>query len=262
MALYDSIGKNYAQSRRSDPRIVAALLDVLKSSPISTVVDVGTGTGSYALALAEHGYRVLAVEPSATMRSQAIAHPKIEWMEGVAEQLPLPSEAAEAAIVMLAFHHFQDSRQALREMHRVVGKGAIVLFTYDPMMISRFWLTEYFPAFVKDVESTFLPLPQLTHEIQSVTGKTVNATPFPLPYDLSDSFAAVGWGRPELYLDSKIRNGISSFAKADKNEVKEGVIRLRQDLKFGRWDGKYGFLRQIERYDVGYRFISSCVNVP
>jgi SAM-dependent methyltransferase len=257
MALYDSIGKNYAQSRRSDPRIFAALLEILQSSPISTVVDVGAGTGSYALSLAEYGYRVLAVEPSAMMRSQAIAHPRIEWVEGVAERLPLPSNAADAAIVMLAFHHFQDSRQALREMHRVVGKGAIVLFTYDPMMISQFWLTEYFPAFVKDVESTFLPLPQLTREIQFITGNRVTVTPFPLPYDLSDSFAAVGWGRPELYLDAKIRNGISSFTNIDEDEVNRGVVRLQQDLETGRWEQKYGFLRQIESYDVGYRFIYS-----
>lgn len=59
-------------------------------------------------------------------------------------------------------------------------------------MITRFWLTEYFPAFVKDVQNTFLPIPQLVSEIQSVTSHAIAVTPFPLPHDLSDSFAAVG----------------------------------------------------------------------
>lgn len=255
MTLYDTIGKSYAQTRRSDPRIAAKLLEILAPSQASTVVDVGAGTGSYALVLAQQGYRVLAVEPSATMRSQAIAHPAIEWINGQAENLPLPNQSADTAIIMLAFHHFRDHQQALREIHRVIGNGQIVLFTYDPVMISNFWLVKYFPSFIQDVESTFLTIPQLTAEIEAVTGSIVNLIPFPLPYDLSDSFAAVGWARPELYLDSNIRNGISSFAKLDADELRDGLSRLQEDLKRGVWDREYGHLRQQEQYNAGYCFI-------
>ncbi|MBF2048468.1 MAG: class I SAM-dependent methyltransferase [Leptolyngbya sp. IPPAS B-1204] len=173
MALYDVIGKTYAQTRRSDPRITKKLLEVLSTSEVSTVADIGAGSGSYALALAEHGYRVLAIEPSETMRKQAIAHPTIEWIDGVAECLPLPNQAVDAAIIMLAFHHFQNYRQALREVHRIVGRGQIVLFTYDPAMISSFWLIKYFPSLINDVESTFLPIPQLLDEMQTVIGRMV-----------------------------------------------------------------------------------------
>ena len=257
MALYDKIGRNYGKTRRSDPRIARKLLDILESSQASTVVDIGAGTGSYAFFLAEYGYEVIAVEPSATMRNQAISHPAIEWVDGYAENLPLPNRAAEAAIIMLALHHFQDYRQALQEVNRVVGKGKIILFTYDPVMISSFWLTKYFPSLIKDVESTFIPIPKLSDEISLVTGNSVNVSPFRLPHNLSDSFAAVGWARPELYLDSNIRNGISSFAKIDSDEVEQGVLRLQEDLETGRWDKEYGYLRKQKQYDVGYRFIVS-----
>jgi SAM-dependent methyltransferase len=257
MALYDVIGKTYASTRRSDSRIAEKLLEILASSQASTIADIGAGTGSYALALAERGYRVFAVEPSTTMRNQAIAHPAIEWMNGYADNLPLPNQAVDAAIIMLAFHHFQNYRQALWEVHRVVGSGQIVLFTYDPAMISSFWLTKYFPSFIKDVESTFLPIPQLMDEIQTVVGHVVNVIPFSLPHDLSDSFAAVGWGRPELYFDSSIRNGISSFAKIDTDELDNGLSQLREDLENGVWDREYGHLRQQKQYDAGYRFIHS-----
>jgi SAM-dependent methyltransferase len=259
MALYDVIGKTYAQTRRSDPRIAEKLLEILASSQTSTIADIGAGTGSYALFLAEYGYHIFAVEPSSTMRSQAIVHPAIEWINGYAENLPLPNRAVDAAIMMLAFHHFQDYRQALYEVYRIVGNGQIVLFTYDPSMISGFWLTKYFPSFIKDVESTFLPIPQLTNEIQTVVGRTVNVIPFLLPHDLSDSFAAVGWARPELYLDIKIRNGISSFAKIDANELNHGLSCLQEDLETGVWDKEYGHLRQQKQYDVGYRFVHSPV---
>jgi SAM-dependent methyltransferase len=257
MALYDTIGKNYAQTRKSDPRIAEKLFEILSSSEVSTVADIGAGTGSYALALANYGYHVLAIEPSAIMRNQAISHSAIEWIDGSADLLPLPDRAVEAAIIMLAFHHFQKYRQALREVHRVVGSGQIVLFTYDPAMISSFWLTEYFPAFIKDVEATFLPISQLLDEIQTIVGHVIDAIPFSLPHDLSDSFAAVGWARPELYLDRKIRNGISSFAKIDAGELENGLSRLQEDLARGIWDLKYGHLRQQKQYDVGYRFVHS-----
>lgn len=255
MVLYDTIGKTYAQTRQSDPRISTKLLEILSSSQASTIVDIGAGTGSYAFILAEHGYQVLAVEPSEIMRSQAIAHPAIQWIDAFVNSLPLPDQSADAAIIMLAFHHFQNYRKALCEIYRVIGGGQIVLFTYDPEVISSFWLTQYFPSFIADVQSTFLPILELVSEIELITSVAVNILPFPLPNDLSDSFAAVGWARPELYLDSNIRNGISSFAKISDTELDQGLTNLREDLETGIWDQKYGHLRQQEQYDVGYRFV-------
>ena len=257
MALYDKIGKTYGKTRKNDSRIAKKLLELLESSQASTIVDIGAGTGSYAFVLGEYGYNVIAVEPSATMRNQAISHPAIEWIDGYAENLPLGDRAAEAAIIVLAFHHFQDYRQALREAYRVVGNGQIIIFTYDPAMISGFWLTKYFPSLINDVESSFISISKLSDEIHSVTGNSVKVIPFRLPHNLSDSFAAVGWARPELYLDINIRNGISSFAKIDSDEVEQGVLRLQEDLQTGRWDKKYGHLRKQKQYDVGYRFIQS-----
>lgn len=257
MALYDLIGKTYAKTRKSDPRIAKKLREILSSSPASTIADIGAGTGSYAVTLAEYGYHVLAIEPSAMMRSQAIVHPEIEWREGYAEALPLADQSVDAAIIILACHHFSDHQQALREVRRVVGNGQIVIFTYDPAMISNFWLTEYFPSLITDVESTFLPIPLLVSEIQAITGQVVNVIPFPLPCDLSDSFAAVGWARPELYLDQDIRHGISAFANINDSELNIGLLRLGKDLETGEWEQKYGQLRQQNNYDVGYRFIHS-----
>ena len=255
MVLYDTIGRSYAQTRKSDPRIAAALLNILEAPPASTIADIGAGTGSYALVLAERGYHVLAVEPSSIMRSQADIHPNIQWIDAYAENLPLPDHSADAVIIMLAFHHFQNYRQALREAHRVTGNRQIILFTCDPEIISSFWLTQYFPSFIADVHSTFLPISAIASEIEAIANTVVKTIPFLLPNDLSDSFAAVGWARPELYLDSAIRNGISSFAKIPLSELNRGLSRLREDLAAGVWEQKYGHLRQQKQYDAGYRFV-------
>ena len=65
---YDRIGRGYSRHRAADPRIVGRLAQMLGSPRDGAVVDVGAGTGNYATALAGLGYRVVGVEPSATMR--------------------------------------------------------------------------------------------------------------------------------------------------------------------------------------------------
>ncbi|MEO1386921.1 MAG: class I SAM-dependent methyltransferase [Cyanobacteria bacterium J06634_6] len=195
------------------------------------------------------------VEPSETMGKQASPHPNISWIDASAESIPLPSRSADAAIIMLAFHHFQDHRAALQEAYRVTGGGQIVLFTYDPAKIASFWLTEYFPSFIEDVHETFLPISALTSELASVFTSEVAEITFPLPHNLADSFAAVGWGRPEYYLQDDIRSGISSFSKITQNELAEGLFKLRSDLETGVWNERYGHLRKQSQYDAGYRFV-------
>jgi SAM-dependent methyltransferase len=71
---YDRIGRGYSRHRAADPRIVGRLAQLLGPPENGAVVDVGAGTGNYA-ALAGRGYRVVAVEPSATMRDQAERSP-------------------------------------------------------------------------------------------------------------------------------------------------------------------------------------------
>ncbi len=62
--LYNQIGRGYAEHRRPDPRIEAAIWAALGDA--ETVLNVGAGAGSYEPTDRD----VLAVEPSAVMRAQ------------------------------------------------------------------------------------------------------------------------------------------------------------------------------------------------
>src|ERR1700733_9087407 len=64
--LYDTIGATYTVTRRTEPRIAARIWAALGDA--RTVLNVGAGTGSYE----PPGRLVLAVEPSALMRSQRL----------------------------------------------------------------------------------------------------------------------------------------------------------------------------------------------
>ncbi len=155
MASYDQIGSGYSRTRRADARIVERITALLSLPIGSRVVDVGAGTGNYSNAIAEKGYQVAAVEPSAMMRSQAQAHSSVVWRAGFAEALPLDDAAVDGAICILAFHHFSDQQQALRETRRVTGGGPIVLLTWEPRVFRNFWLFDYFPIFVKTMTRCF-----------------------------------------------------------------------------------------------------------
>jgi ubiquinone/menaquinone biosynthesis C-methylase UbiE len=255
MVSYDQIGHGYSRTRRADPRIVEQITALLSLPLGSRVVDVGAGTGNYSNAIAAAGYRVVAVEPSAAMRIQAVAYPSVIWRVGLAEGLPLGEGEVNAAICILAFHHFPDHRQALREMRRATGGGPVLLFTFDPRAQRDFWLEDYLPDIGQGDEQLFPSIEFVAAMMEEETGLRTSINPFPLPSDLSDLFLAAGWARPELYLDPQVRAGISAFAVADQSRIAAGVDRLKADLASGAWLRRYGSVLKQRSYDAGYRFV-------
>ena len=255
MPTYNTIGQNYTDTRHPDERIVVALCDLLALSQGSLIADIGAGTGNYTSALADHGYSLRAVEPSSVMRAQAVPHPNVQWLAGNAEAIPLGDGEVDAVISTLAIHHFSDLRQALREMDRVAGVGPLVLFTFDYTVIEKPWQADYFPTLWEEMVRPLPPLAELAKWIEEDAMRHVEVVPFLLPADLTDLFMLAAWQRPQLYLDPQVRAGISSFALAETMDVSVGVEHLRVDLENGQWDAKYGWLREKQEFDAGYRFL-------
>lgn len=228
----------------------------LLSLPIgSRLVDIGAGTGNYSNALGAAGYRIVAVEPSATIRVQSLAQPSVDWRTGFAEALPVADGEVDAAICVLAFHHFSDHRQALREMRRATGGGPLLLFTFEPRAMRDFWLNDYFPDIGQGDEGPFPAIESVAAMMEEETGLLTKILAFPLPYDLTDLFLAAGWARPHFYLDPQVRAGISAFAVADQGRIASGVQRLQDDLTSGDWLKRYGQILRQTSYEAGYRFV-------
>lgn len=237
-ARYDSIGANYAELRRPDPRIAAAIDRALGES--ETVLNVGAGTGSYEPA----DRRVVAVEPSIEMirKRSPSAAPAVQ---ASAEDLPFEDDAFDASMAILTVHHWTDKEAGLREMRRVT-RGRIVLLTFDPA--HRPWLTNYLPQLAALDEAQMPPIA----DYERWLGR-VEVTPVPVPHDCSDGFLYAYWRRPEAYLDSHIRSGSSSFWAIGDAEA--GLKRLERDLDSGEWESRYAGLLAIDAYDAGYRLI-------
>ena len=94
------------------------------------VVDVGAGTGTLAVALAEArpDVEVVGVDGDPEILAQARAKPGAErviWEPGLAGELPLASESADAAVISLVLHHLGPGgkRRALADVARVLRPG-------------------------------------------------------------------------------------------------------------------------------------------
>ena len=253
--LYNTIGHHYRSHRAADPRIVARLVELMGVSADATVCDVGAGSGNYANALAERGYRVLALEPSQVMRDQAEVHERVTWVEGVAERMPLPDACADAVICVLAIHHFTSLRETAAEMQRICPSGPLVWFTIDPRESVPFWFPAYFPRITGEAYGLFPPIAEVSAEVSAITGRRGEAYAFPLPCDLVDRFMQATWNAPESYFDASLRANHSGFAKADQAMVERRLAMLREDLESGVWDTRHGHLRTQQTLDAGYRFL-------
>jgi hypothetical protein len=82
-----------------------------------------------------------------------------------------------------------------------------------------------------------------------------NVSPVPVPADCTDGFAGAYWRRPEAYPDPVVRAGIPSLALLSPNHSEWGARRLREDLASGAWDARFGFLRELPEFDLGYRLV-------
>jgi SAM-dependent methyltransferase len=241
---YDSIGHGYADYRRADPRIAAAILTALGDS--RTVVNVGAGTGSY-----EPTDRpVVAVEPSTAMALQR--DPSLSpAVLGVAESLPLADDSTDAAMAVMTMQHWSDAPRGLAELKRV-ARRRVVLVTIDPTVETDMWLfADYAPEFL---ERDRTEMPAIDDIVAALGAATV--TPLPIPHDCTDGMGIAFWSRPEAVLDPRARAATSGFARMDNAREAEIVARLADDLRTGAWDARHGHLRALSELDVGLRLIT------
>jgi SAM-dependent methyltransferase len=228
--------------RRPDPRIAQQILAALGDA--RTIVNVGSGAGSYEPA----DRAVIAIDPSSTMLRQRTpdSGPAVC---GVAEALPFRTGAFDAAMGTLTLHHWPDLAAGLSEVRRVSSRQVFML--YEPSYVSNLWVLQYFPEILE------LPHERRAPSVHDV-GRHLSidrVEVVEIPADCIDGFGGAFWSRPERYLDSSVRAGMSMFALLDPVIVEAGAQRLRASLDSGEWDQRYAHLRLEPSLDIGYRLV-------
>ena len=242
VAVYDTIGRSYAQHRRSDPRIAAQIDAALGHA--RTVLDVGGGTGSYEVA--DRAY--VGLEPSWVMLSQR-AQRDVPAVAGVAQQLPFGDDAFDAAMAILTVHHWPDAAAGLGEVRRVT-RGPIVVLTWDSDRLTDLWLVRDYLPEAAEFDRTLVAAGEIAQLLAPSRTEVV-----PIPADCHDGFFAAYWRRPEAYLDPSVRGAISALALLDQRCVDRAIAALRADLASGAWHERYADLLDLDERDYGYRLV-------
>ena len=239
---YERGGAGYALRRRPDPTIAALVRHAIGDA--RTLVNVGAGAGSYE----PDDLEVTAVEPSAMMRSQR--PPDRPAIDAVAEHLPFGDETFDAAMASVTVHQWSDQDAGLLELRRV-SRGPVVILTFDPEALDRFWLVHYAPELTEADGQCY---PTIGH-IRDVLGGHSELTEVRIPHDCVDGFTEAYYARPEAFLDDAVRRSQSTWGFVSEAEATASVAALRRDLSSGEWDRRFGDLRNQPFYVGSLRLI-------
>jgi SAM-dependent methyltransferase len=129
-AIYDALDPD-----RSDLEVYVAIADELGAR---RALDVGCGTGTFALLLADRGLEVIGVDPASASLDVARAKPgaeRVRWIHGDATKLP-PLEVDLTTMtgnVAQAIVDQEDWEETLRGIHDALRPGGYLVFeTRDP----------------------------------------------------------------------------------------------------------------------------------
>lgn len=240
---YERGGAHYSAIRRPEPRFARRIRDALGNA--SSLINVGAGAGSYE----PEDMNVTPVEPSASMRSQRPAHlpPAVD---AVVEDLPFPDKTFDAALASVTIHQWRDLGRGLTELRRVT-KGPVVIMTFDPASLRRFWLAQYAPQMM---ERECGRMPNID-ELATRLGGKVEIEELAIPAQCLDGFAEAYFGRPEAFLDDQVRRSQSAWGFIDRHEERRSVERLRAAMNDGSWDSRFGELRSLPEYSGSLRLV-------
>lgn len=129
---YDSttIPANYDAGRSLSPEMLARWMELVashSSAAVRAILDLGCGTGRFAVPLAAHfSATVVGVDPSAKMLAQARRDPHVHFVQGQGEHIPLRDRAVNLVFTSMAYHHFTQPSVVATECRRVLHPSGSV----------------------------------------------------------------------------------------------------------------------------------------
>lgn len=141
-----------------------------------TVVDVGCGTGTFAIGMAAErpDATVVGVDGDPEILARARVKPgadSVEWRDGLAGALPLPDGSADAATMSLVLHHLlpEQKREAMAEVRRVLKPGGSFQIAdwgrpHGPAMSAVFYLSQAIDGFDRTADHRAGRVPEMLRD--------------------------------------------------------------------------------------------------
>lgn len=136
--MFDNISENYDGLNRVisfgiDLKWRRRLIEMVKKTQPKYILDVATGTGDLAIALADSdAKKIIGLDISAGMlqvgqnkiNAKNLDH-RIEMVQADSENLPYPDHTFDAITVAFGVRNFENLEKGLSEIHRVLSPGGI-----------------------------------------------------------------------------------------------------------------------------------------
>jgi SAM-dependent methyltransferase len=155
---FDAAADVYEQARPSYP---SEAVQWLVAATAERVLDLGAGTGKLTRQLVASGFSVVAVEPLPAMRALGQrAAPEATFLEGTAEQIPLPDASVDAVVVAQAWH-WVDPGRAVPEVARVLRPGGRLGLVWNDRDERVDWVRQLGEIMHRDAEAPDLEQPRV-----------------------------------------------------------------------------------------------------
>ena len=136
--MFDNISKNYDGMNRVisfgiEQKWRRKLINIVKATHPKHILDVATGTGDLAIALADSkAEKIIGLDISAGMLQvgkekihQKNLDQRIEMIQADSENLPYPDHSFDAITVAFGVRNFENLEKGLSEIYRVLSPGGI-----------------------------------------------------------------------------------------------------------------------------------------
>jgi len=127
---FDELSSVYDATRAPpNPATIAAVRVALGDRAVARLLEVGVGTGRFAIPLRDAGLDVVGVDAARNMLARAVAKGFPSVVRGSAYRLPFADRTFDAALFVHVLHIVERPAAALREAVRVGTIGAFALLT-------------------------------------------------------------------------------------------------------------------------------------
>jgi SAM-dependent methyltransferase len=142
IARFTGFAAAYDEFRPAPPAVLAEILTTLARAPRpALVVDLGCGTGLSTRYWADKAERVIGIDPTESMRTQAetAPSPPISYRQGFSHETGLTDGCADIVTCSQALH-WMDPLPTFREVARVLRPGGVfAAYDYDWPPATGFW---------------------------------------------------------------------------------------------------------------------------
>ena len=225
---YDAttIPSGYDQSRTLGPEVtgqwMAAVARYVAAPAVSTILDLGCGTGRFSDALAtSFDATVIGVDPSRKMLDEArkkTVHGRVRYVRSSAETLPLADSSIDLVFMSMVFHHFARPATVAHECWRVLREAAIVFLRAGTVeQIPSYAYVEFIPATKPLLYQRLNAKRDIIRTFEDAGFSTIATES--LVQQIAPTFAA--------YADKLAAGGDSILASLDAHLFEEGLNAIR-----------------------------------